>query len=76
MTPRSVGRQKILACELADARRDSLVAPSLLEPPRIEAARIHAGHPAGTCQQAQMSSEIASALPERRRMEIQVVHAD
>lgn len=67
---------EILTCELANAYSDPLIQPSLFYPPRIETARIHAGHAARTCQQAQISSEIAAALPESRCVEIQAVLAD
>src|SRR5713226_6006406 len=66
---------EVLTCKLADACADSFVEPSLLEPPGIEAGRIHARHAARTGQQAQISSEITSSLPERRRMEKQIVLA-
>ncbi len=62
---------EILTCELAHSCNDTFIQPSLLDPPRIEAACIRAGHPAGTGQKAQICSEIAAALPECRRMEIQ-----
>ena len=46
-----LGPIEVLTCELAHACRQAFVPPSLLEPPRIKPARIHAGHAARTGQQ-------------------------
>ena len=61
----------ILARELTNSCGEPFVQPSLFYPPGIETERVGAGHPARTGQQAQITSEVTSRLPECRPMEIQ-----
>ena len=61
---------EILACELTDSNGESFVERALFDPPRIEPEGVLARHAAGTGQQAKVSSEASSILPERCGMEI------
>src|ERR1700685_1670120 len=71
-----IGSVEILACKLTNACSHTFIQPSLLNPPGIKATCIRARHPAGTSQQTKISAQIAAALPERCRMEIQTVFTD
>src|ERR1700741_197331 len=70
-----LGSVKVLTRELTHARGNSLVQPSLLEPPGVEPACIRAGQPAGVGEQTEICTEISAGLPECRRMKKQSVQA-
>src|SRR5882762_452397 len=55
---------EILACKLSNPDGDTIVKPSLLDPPRIEASRVGTHQAAGPDQKPQILSEIASSLRE------------
>jgi hypothetical protein len=63
----------ILAGKLSHAYSDTIVQPSLLDPPRIEAGRAEADQAARPGQKPEIHSHVASALRESGRMEIQPV---
>ena len=71
-----LGSVEILARELAHACGDPFVQPSFFQPPGIEATCIRARHAAGAGQEPEICSEIAAALPECCRMEIQTLLTD
>src|SRR5262249_51683901 len=62
---------EILLRELARARNNPFIQPSLFHPPGIEAKRVLASHATWTSQQAEISSQIAARLPDGGRMEVQ-----
>jgi hypothetical protein len=64
---------EILARKLPHAYGDTIVQPSLLDPPRIEASRVRTHQAAGPGQEPQIQSEIASSLRECGRVEVQSV---
>jgi hypothetical protein len=61
---------EILARKLSDADGDTVVQPSLLNPPGIEAGRVRAYKAARPGQEPQVQSEIAAALREAGRVEV------
>src|SRR5260370_42406657 len=61
---------EILAGKLSHAYSDTLVQPSLLDPPRIEASSVRTHQSAGPGQEPEIQSEIASSLRESRRVEV------
>src|SRR5690348_3925335 len=61
---------EILTSKLPDSNGEALVERALFDPPRIEPEGVLARHTAGTGQQAKVSSEACSILPERCGMEI------
>ena len=67
-----LGPIEVLPCELTNPGRDAFVQPSFLKPPGIQPARVLTGHAARTGQQPQVSSEVASALPQCCRMKVQL----
>ena len=67
---------EISTCKLTHTRNDSFIPPSLFDPPGIEAACIHAGHPTWTGEQTQIGPEIAAALPKRCCVKIQPLLTD
>src|SRR5262245_59477847 len=68
-----LGAVKILPGKLADSSGDAVIEPALFDPPGVEAASILAGHATRTSQCPQISSEIAAALPQSRRVEVQTM---
>jgi len=64
---------EILARKLSHAYGDTIVQPSFLDPPGIEAGRVRAHQAAGPGQEPQIQSEIASSLRESGRVEVQSV---
>ena len=71
-----LGSVEILTRELTHSCGDPFVQPSLFQPPGIEAKRIRARHTAGAGQEPKICSQIAAALPECCRMEIQSLLTD
>ena len=73
MTPRIARFHRILARKLSHTYSDTIVQPSLLNPPRIKASRVETHQAAGPGQKPQILSEVASALRESGCVEIQPV---
>src|SRR6267378_8550340 len=73
MTPRIARFHRILARKLSHTYSDTIVQPSLLDPPRIKASRVETHQAAGPGQKPQIQSEVASSLRESGRVEIQPV---
>src|SRR5215471_20195594 len=70
-----LGAVKVLPGKLADSSGETAIEPALLDPPRVEAASILAGHATRASQCAEISPEITAGLPKRSRMEIEAVLA-
>src|SRR5882757_11551645 len=64
---------EILARKLSHTYSDTIVQPSLLDPPRIEAGRAETHQAADPGQKPQIHCEVASALRQPRCVEIQPV---